>query len=79
MPKGIHEKACIGSLVPRDYVSMVVYPKLACCEKCDWGLARTKVLSILGNKQVFPIEEIAVNMIDDAGGSVVRKGTRPSI
>ena len=52
---------------------MIVDPKFSCCEKCNWGLARTKVLPVFRNEQVLPIKEVAVYMIDDAGGSVIRK------
>ena len=67
-------------LVPRDYVSMIVDPEFASCEK--WQLAS----GVYGGfphprrtRRYFSIEEVVVNMIDDAGGSIGTDKAGPPI
>jgi hypothetical protein len=53
-------------------VGVVVHPKLASRQEGNRGIARTKVLAVLSDEEVFTVEEELIDVIDDTGSTIVR-------
>ncbi len=71
MRQDIAEKTCVGMVIATHYMRMVVDPKLTCRHEGNRSLASAQIFTVLTYQQIFTIEEIAIDMINDPRCAII--------